>query len=154
MIGSPGNARGANQSENRRLIAARAATFVLGAVMVWSIVGGAVAAVEYALLDVPNGVIPSVATRATLMLSGYALEFAVLVLAVSHAASKPDTQPLPTVVLVGFLFLMVASAGGVVASVWFPMRTVEAIVAHLPSDRLVQWTHETLELSLLEGRPV
>lgn len=150
MIDPPDDARGANQLGNRRLIAARAAAFVLGSVMVWSIVGGAVAAVEHALLDVPNAVSPSFATRATLMLAGHALELAVLVLAVRHAASsrQPYAWPLPTIALVGFFFLMLASAGGAAASVWFPMRTAEALGAH-GVDSLLAWTQDSIELNLL-----
>jgi hypothetical protein len=117
----------------------------------WSIVEGLIAAIEYQLVDAPNGVVPSFATRAVLVLLGPSIGFGALVLAIRYAssgASTPRRRP-SILVLLGIVLFTLMAAGGSAASVWWPRATAEAVGAHLPVSALAEWGQQTIRLSIL-----
>ncbi|WAS96701.1 hypothetical protein [Nannocystis punicea] len=138
-------------AEERRVLAARAAVLVLGVVVSWPILGGLAAGLEYALFDVPRGVIPSFTVRATLSVGTTLLELVVLLLVVHLASREPRAEPRPLSVL-GWIALAVfvgASVGGSLACIWLPARVAQAIDT-LGVERLGAWVQETTELTLLQ----
>jgi hypothetical protein len=124
---------------------------VLGVAVFSPIVAGLAAGLDYALLDVPRGVVPSFTVRATLSVCPALLELVVLLLVVHLASREPRAEPRRLSVL-GWIALAAfvgAYVGASLASIWLPARVARAIDA-LGAERLGAWIQETTELALLQ----
>lgn len=134
----------------RAALTARAATLVLGVVVFWPIVAGLAAGLEYALIDVQRGVVPSFAMRAALTVSEALIGALVLLVVVRLASSEApaDSRRRSAPHWLALVVLVAAAIAGAAASLWFPYQGAQA-VASLGYVRLADWGLETASLATL-----
>ncbi|PCC73661.1 hypothetical protein SAMN02745121_08681 [Nannocystis exedens] len=137
--------------DERRVLAARAAALVLGALMFWPVVTTLGAGLQYALLDVPGGALPSYATRAALIGGEAVVRLVVLLLVLRLASHEPRAAPRRMSLLgwIALALLVAAALGAHAASVRLSARIAQA-VGSLGAEPLSTWLQETTELSLLQ----